>query len=198
MFGLAIGLASFVLIFLYAQDDRIQYVTVLEDILGSKYQTDSYQFAGMPDPMQYPRLTVHDDFVEALGMKMVAGRGYSRDFPANSAASIIINQSMLPVLGFATAEDALGTQINLRNQQKEIIGVIEDFHYASLHNPIGPFIVERFFNPGIFRFFGRYVAVRVNPNDISGTLALLEAQWTRFVPNRPFEYKFLDDELDQL
>ena len=180
------------------QDDRIQYVTVLEDIPGSKYQTDSYQFAGMPDPLQYPRLTVHDDFVEALGMNVVAGRGYSRDFPADSARSIMINESMLPVLGFATAEDALGTQINLRNQQKEIIGVVEDFHYASLHNPIGPFVIERFFNRGIFNFFGRYATIRVTPNDIPGTLRFLEEQWTRFVPDRPFEYKFLDDELDKL
>ena len=180
------------------QDDRIKYVTVLEDIPGSKYQTDSYQFAGMPAPLQYPRLTVHDDFVETLGMKVVAGRGYSSDFPADSARSIMINESMLPNLGFATAEEALGMQINLRNQQKEIIGVVEDFHYASLHNPIGPFVIERFFNRGIFNFFGRYVTVRVAAGDVAGTLAYLESQWTRFVPDRPFEYKFLDDELDQL
>lgn len=180
------------------QNENILSVTVLEDIPGSKYQTDSFQFAGMADPMQFPRLTVHDDFVETLGMKVVAGRGYSTDFPADSVASIMINESMLPVLGFSTAEEALGTQINLRNQQKEIIGVVEDFHYASLHNPIGPFVIERFFNRGIFNFFGRYATIRVSPNDIEGTLAFLEDQWRRFVPDRPFEYRFLDDELDKL
>ncbi len=180
------------------QNDRILNVTALEDIPGSKYQTDSYQFAGQAEAQQNPRLTVHDDFVKTLGMKLVSGRGYSVDFPADSAASIMINESMLATLGIASADEAVGTQINLRGQQKEIIGVLEDFHYASLHNPIGPFVVERFFGPGIFRFFGRYVAVRVIPADIGGTLAYLQDQWTQFVPDRPFEYLFLDDELDQL
>ena len=180
------------------QNALIQHVTVLEDIPGSKYQTDSYQFSGQPDPVQYPRLMVHDDFVEALDMQLIAGRGYSEDFPADSANAIMINESMLPALGFDSAESALGTPINLRNQQKEIIGVLKDFHYASLHNPIGPFVVERFFAPGIFNFFGRYAAIRVNQAGISETLTYLESEWTRFVPDRPFEYTFLDDELDQL
>ncbi|MDA0873516.1 MAG: ABC transporter permease [Bacteroidetes bacterium] len=180
------------------QNNNIVAVTALEDVPGSKYQTDSFQFEGMPDPIQFPRLTVHDDAVEVLGMELVAGRGYSEDFPADSAAAIMVNEAMLPLLGHQTAEDALGHRITLRNQQKEIVGVVKDFHYASLHNPIGPFIVERFFGPGIFNFFGRYVAVRMQPGDPAATLAFLEEQWRRFVPDRPFEYRFLDAELDKL
>ena len=180
------------------QNNQIAAVTVLEDIPGSKYQTDNFQFEGWADPMQIPRLTVHDDAVEVLGMELAAGRGYSRDFLSDSTAAIMVNEAMLPLLGHATAEDALGHRITLRNQEKEIIGVVKDFHYASLHNPIGPFIVERFFNQGIFNFFGRYAAVRMRPGDPAGTLAYLEQQWRNFVPDRPFEYRFLDAELDKL
>jgi len=180
------------------QDDRVLYVTALEDIPGSKYQTDSYQFEGQSDPTQYPRLLVHDEVVETLGLNVVAGRGYSTEFAADSARSIMINEQMLNTLGIASAEEAIGHPITLRGQQKEIIGVVEDFHYASLHNPIGPFVVERFYAPGIFRGFGRYAAVRVLPANIAGTLAFLQETWSAFAPDRPFEYKFLDTELEQL
>jgi putative ABC transport system permease protein len=180
------------------QNNQIAAVTVLEDIPGSKYQTDNFQFEGMSDPMQIPRLTVHDDVVDVLGMELAAGRGYSEEFLSDSTAAIMVNEAMLPVLGHETAEAALGHRITLRGQEKEIIGVVKDFHYASLHNPIGPFIVERFFNQGIFNFFGRYAAVRMRPGDPAATLAYLEQQWRNFVPDRPFEYRFLDAELDKL
>ncbi len=183
------------------QNDRILNATALEDIPGSKFQTDSYQLAGQPESQQFPRLIVHDDFVATLGMELAAGRGYSEEFPSDSASAIMINESMLATLGLASADEALGIQINMRSgrrQQKEIIGVLEDFHFASLHNPIGPFVVQRFFNMGARFQTGRYVAVRVIPADISGTLAFLQDQWSQFVPDSPFEYLFLDDELDQL
>ena len=180
------------------QHAGITDMTIVHDIPGSKYQTNSYTVEAQADPLQFPVLWVHDDVVETLKMDLVAGRGYSEEFPADSSSSIMINEAMVEALGFGTAEETLGRRITANGLTREIVGVVEDFHYASLHSEIAPFVLERFANPGQLNFFGRYLAVRFSPGDVSGTLAFLEEKWNAFIPGRPFEYAFLDSELDQL
>jgi putative ABC transport system permease protein len=174
--------------------------TVVEDVPGSKYQTNNYVLDGSTDQLQFPRLLVHDDFVKTFGIEMAAGRGFSQDFPADSNSSIIVNEALVRRMGWNGPDDAIGRQITGGgpNLARTIIGVVKDFHYASLHQDIGPFVIERYFAPGVFNFFGRYLAVRTAPGDVEGTLAWLEDQWDSYVSNRAFEYFFLDAELDAL
>lgn len=180
------------------QHTNIHEMTVVEDVIGRRYQTETYQPEGRTDPQQFPRLTVHDDFVDTFGFTMAAGRGFSEDFPADSSSAIIINESMVQYLGWGTPEDAIGKRVQMRGQNRQVVGVVEDYHYASLHQAIGPFVIERYFNQGQFSFFGRYAAIRIGQNDVPGTLAYLEGLWNRMVPTRAFEYFFLDDDLDAL
>ncbi len=152
--------------------------------------------------LQYPRLTVHDDFVETFGMELAAGRGYSRDFPADTSESVMINIALVRQLGWGTAEETIGRPISVPGpggpRPRTVIGVSKDFHYASLHQDIGPFVAERYNSQQATRFFGRYMAIRIGPGDVEGTLAFLEGLWERYESNRAFEYFFLDDELDTL
>jgi len=180
------------------QNSSIQDMTIVHDIPGSKYQTNTYVVEGQTEAQQFPVLWVHDDFVETLQMELAAGRGYSEDFPADSSSSIMINEAMVIKLGFGTSDETLGRRITVGNQAREIIGVIKDFHYASLHSEIAPFVIERISNPGQLRFFGRYGAIKVSPDNLASTLSFLEEKWEAFVPGRPFEYVFLDDELATL
>jgi putative ABC transport system permease protein len=185
------------------QNPNIRHVTIIEDVPGSKYQTSTYTPEGLNEDIQFPRLSVHDDFVETFGMELAAGRGYSRDFPADSSESIMVNMALARQLGWNTPEEALGRRIQTAGgpngpQPREVIGVFNDFHYSSLHNPIGAFVVERYNSQQTMTFFGRYMAIRIAPNDVSGTLAFIEDRWDRYVANRALDYFFLDDELDQL
>lgn len=175
--------------------------TIVEDVPGSKYQTDNYLPEGYADQIQFPRLMVHDDFVETFGMELAAGRGYSSDFPADSSDAIMINEAAVRRLGWGSAEEAVGRRIvggGGPEQNRTVIGVLKDFHYASLHQSIGPFVVERYFATNVLNFFGRYLAVRIAPTDVEGTIAFLEEQWDRYITTRSFEYAFLDAELDAL
>ena len=175
----------------------VQAVTIAEDVLGSKYQTNTYQPEGFTEPVQFPRLSVHDDFAKTFGIRMVAGRDYQQG--RDPGPGVIINEAMVQRLGWGSAEDAVGRSMgpagNNGEFQRRVVGVTEDFHFASLHQPITPFVFDRLDNPG---FFGRYLAVRVTPDDVRGTLASIESTWTQFLPERPFEYLFVDQELDQL
>ena len=106
-------------------------------------------------------------------------------------------------LGWGTAEEAIGRPITMQNgpggpRPRAVIGVFNDFHYASLHQDIGPFVVERYNGRQAMTFFGRYMAIRIGPGDVEGTLAYIKELWERYESTRAFEYFFLDDELDTL
>jgi putative ABC transport system permease protein len=185
------------------QDSRVLNVTVMEEALGSKTQTATYQPEGSSNNQshQIPRLLGHFDFVETLGMEMAAGRGYSEEFRADTLNSIIINEAAAKFFGW-TPEEAIGKRIDQGIGQqvlsRQIVGVIKDFNYASLHHPIKPFILELPQNQFQMNIFMRYIAVKVNTDDFQSTIAFLEEKFRDVVPNRSFEYFFLDDNLNKL
>ncbi len=186
------------------QDTRVLNVTVMEEALGSKNQTATYQPEGSPNNQshQIPRLLGHFDFVKTLGMEMAAGRDYSKEFAADTLNSIIINEAAAKYFGW-TPDEAIGKRIDQGNLQqqvlsRQIVGVIKDFNYASLHNTINPFILELPQNQFQMRFFMRYIAVKLNTEDFQSTIAFLEEKFREVVPNRAFEYFFLDDNLNKL
>lgn len=176
----------------------------MEEALGSKNQTATYQPEGSPNNQshQVPRLLGHFDFVNTLGMEMTAGRGYSKAFAADTLNSIIINEAAAKFFGW-TAEEAIGKRIDqgIGQQQilsRQIVEVIKDFNYASLHNSINPFILELPQNTFQMNIFMRYIAVKVKSDDFQNTLAFMENKFKDVVPNRSFEYFFLDDNLNKL
>lgn len=134
------------------------------------------------------------DFVEVLGMTMANGRPFSRDFPSDSA-SYLINESAARSLGW-TVEEAVGKKITqFANTPEnffsgEIVGVIKDFHYASLHQEIGSVAIR------LGTFPMPSLAVRIRPDDIPGTLAYLQETWNKFASDEPFVYAFLDQDFN--
>jgi putative ABC transport system permease protein len=177
----------------------IEAVTIAEDVLGSKYQTNTYQPEGHTETVQFPRMLVHNDFAETFGIRMLAGNDYREG--RDPGPGVIINESMVRRLGWESPEDAVGRSMGPAGQngefQRRIVGVTEDFHFASLHQPIAPFVLDRMF-PGQMGFFGRYLAIRIASDDVRGTIASIERTWNQFLPDRPFEVLFVDQELDKL
>ncbi|MEM8559653.1 MAG: FtsX-like permease family protein [Bacteroidota bacterium] len=174
------------------QHPGVLAVTATEDVPGSKYQTNSYGLDGQEDRVQFPRLLVHDEVVEALDLELVAGRGFSQDFGTDSTA-VMVNEAMVRHLGWASPQDALGRTFDDRT----VIGVTANFHYTSLRTPVGPFVLDRFAADN-FGFFGRYLAVRLDAGNPTAALDHIAAQWAAFVPEKPFAYTFLDQSLAQL
>ena len=130
------------------------------------------------------------DYLETLGLKLVAGRSFSPDFPSDAEASIMLSQAAARMFGLA--DIPVGERIEIAFGERTIIGVVEDFHNTSLHDPIRPIAIM--LQPG----FNTVVLVRLTPGDLSEKIALLEQTWAHFVPDRPFELAFLDDQIDQL
>ena len=130
------------------------------------------------------------DFMDTYGLKVIAGRGFSRDFPADTLSSMVINKAMLARFGWATPEEALGKTFTTMQRDMQVIGVVENFNYRSLHwqiEPLGIFIA-----PGASRF----LTLRMSSGQVMESMADIETMWNEMVPNRPFDTFFIDEFFD--
>src|SRR5205085_10637541 len=118
---------------------------------------------------------------------------FSRNFPADTANRIILNEQAVKDFGFASSDEALGKNI-ARNEEAlyAIIGVVKDFHFEGLQSKIQPygFLLNKGTNYG-------YLAAHIKEGDIKSTLSGITAAWTKLNPNEPFEYTFLDQDFQK-
>ncbi len=135
-------------------------------------------------------IPVDYDFIDTFEINIIEGRGFSREFTTDTDSAFILNESAVKEFGW---ESAVGKRFNLSNWKKGVvIGVVENFHYNSLHQEIGPLVL--YIEPPHFEYF----SVRLLPGDISQTLDFLKSKWGELVPGEPFKYTFLDEDLDRL
>ncbi|MFC2164108.1 ABC transporter permease [Acidobacteriota bacterium] len=136
---------------------------------------------------------VDHDYIETLGMNILEGRDFSREFSTDKSA-VVINQEVARHFGWEKPlGKRLATVMNARGDTSlfTVIGVVEDFHFQSLRNNIGPLIMLLF--PSTSR-----ISFRMNTEDFSGTISLIQKKWREFLPNQPFEYSFLDEAFDSM
>jgi len=178
--------------------NQILSVTGMEDILGANHNTRSVVVEGMFDdqPFWYPAFLVRYDFIETFNIPVVEGRAFSRDFPSDTSEAIMINESMARHLGWSN-EEAIGKAMRMDGNER-VIGVFSDFNALSLHKPAENFILDMLQNPLGAAALTRYMAVKVTTDNYSDVLDYIEIVWDDIAPTRPFEYSFLDEELNAL
>ncbi|WP_436517155.1 ABC transporter permease [Ekhidna sp. To15] len=124
------------------------------------------------------------DYLSVLGIEIVAGRGFSRDFLSDTATSVMVNESMVERMGWS---DPIGMRFQFDQDSTifhKVIGVVKDFHHRSLYNPIEAFMIFPNLN-------NRQAMVRID-GDLEEGIAHMEASWAELFPNVPLEYQFLD------
>jgi len=177
------------------QRPDIKYVTGMEDILGVNHNTRQVVIEEL-DPEQsywYPMFIVKHDFLETFGIQVVEGRGFSEEILSDTVNAIMINETMVKNLGW-TNQEAIGKRIRADGDER-VIGVFKDFHILSLHSPMNNFILDM--HRVEFAVL-RYVAIRVNTQNYKDLLGFIEDKWNQLAPTRPFEYSFLDQELNNM
>ncbi len=128
------------------------------------------------------------DFLNTMGMTVVDGRGFERENPGDTTFAVIVNESMVSRMGW---KDPLGKrfEINGNDFKRQVVGVIKDYNQASLYDPIEPLMIVLNPNPG-------NVFVRLAAGDPRTSIDELEKQWKQVFPDQPFEFNFLDADLD--
>ncbi len=134
---------------------------------------------------------VDHDFIPQFGLKMVAGREFSREFVTDSAEGMIINEKAAQLLGYITPKDALGASFSQWGKNGRIIGVVQDFHFKSLEENIQPLTIT------IKPDETDLLAIKISDQNVPQVLAEIQAKWERILPNDSFDYYFLDEEFDK-
>ena len=136
-------------------------------------------------------------FLKTMGIKMAQGRDFSADKPTDYTSSMIVNEAMLKLFGW---KDAVGKKLPGRIEQ-QIIGVVKDFNYESLHTPVQPLVMvikpDSFFrriNDISFNAPAQpRISVRLKAGNLVANLNTLKQVWKNVAPDQEFEYRFLDE-----
>jgi len=131
------------------------------------------------------------DFINQYQLKLVAGRGFSADFPSDSTKAMVINESAAKLLGYNKPAEAVGRDYSQWGSKGQIIGVLKDFNYKSLQDNIRPLVMR------IEKWNNRLLSVKISATNAGATIKQVEKKWNEAIPNRPFDFYFLDDFLYQ-
>jgi putative ABC transport system permease protein len=135
------------------------------------------------------------DFIATYGIPMVAGRDFSRSFVSDAGGVFLINETAAQRMGWGP--DAVGRKIGFdADDLREIVGIMKDFHFASLKEPIAPLVV-RLATRQELPPRARFLSLKLRTDDIPATLAFVKAKWAER-SERGFEYFFADEEFDTL
>jgi putative ABC transport system permease protein len=147
------------------------------------------------------QLLVDDDYVKTLGLQIVAGRDFSKDITTDKDEAFIINETAVKELGYGTPEKALGQPLQWKVwdsktpdslKKGRIIGIVKDFHYKSLYDKLTAAVLQ-IYPPAYWK-----VAVKMKTANLANTVADVKNAWNKYSPDFPIEYKFLDDNFDQM
>jgi len=136
-------------------------------------------------------INVGYDYFENYQIPIIAGRTFSRDFPADMAESMVINENLVGYVGYSSPEEALGKSFPMGGRERTVIGVIGDYHHTSLKTEIQPtmfFPTERVNN---------FISLNVAGADAARTMEAVGAEWAALFPAFPFEGFFLDDDFNR-
>jgi putative ABC transport system permease protein len=147
----------------------------------------------------FNNIIVNHDYMDVMGLTLAEGRFYDREFGSDQTNAFVVNEALVSEMQWG--DSALGRQfipgVNIQGANTpvgEIVGVVEDFNYGSLHNPVEPLVLRLFDNAG----FMRTLSIRVNGDNMQEVIEWVEEVRESFNPVFPIQYSFLSEELDTL
>ncbi|MES2732105.1 MAG: ABC transporter permease [Bacteroidota bacterium] len=158
-----------------------------------------YQGIGPVRELTTSRVIVDVDFLSFYKIELAAGRNFSKDIPADNGKSYIINESMARELLKDTKDKSIKSLIGQRygfdfvDTMGTIIGVAKDFNFNSLHHKIETLTINARKDFGYSE-----MSVRIQAGQTPEAIKHVEATWNQLVPDRPFEYTFLDEHFSKL
>ncbi len=164
-------------------------VTASSEVPSAGFTSNGYFPEGQTTPVMIHVVDTDERFFDTYGLTVIKGRSFSPE-RLTDKGSYLINESLALMLGW---DDPVGKTIR-RGGDHAIIGVVKDFHYATLHDKIEPLIITN--QPSRDRY--SVLSVRTESKNIPELINSIRAVWLRVVPSTPFEFSFLDDQMDTL
>ena len=175
------------------KNNGILSVSAVSNLPGKNFNQNPIQWKGDDDRVDVSEMSVDHDFFTTLGIRVLNGRTFSLEREADEQVSFILNEEAASRIDWNSAIDQEVTWYpDEEGRVGTVIGVVENFHFQSLHKNIEPLIILLI--PDAFNYF----LVKISTEDINGSLEHLKETYERLDPNNDFTYFFLDDEFAKL
>jgi putative ABC transport system permease protein len=137
--------------------------------------------------MDLKSISTDTEFFDTYNIPIAAGRTFSKDIVTDDSLAFIINEAAAKEIGWENPERYIDREFQYAEVKGKLIGIVEDFHFESLHQQIRPMI--------FLQRDGNYnsLSVKINSTEMKEGLAQLEKVWKEFLPARPFDYQFLSE-----
>jgi putative ABC transport system permease protein len=183
------------------QINGVEKIATSDGVVGGQTWIDNLHTQSSQNTQIVNFLSISDDYLDALGIELKEGRSFSAKFPTDVKVdldgqtnkllgSIILNETAVKELGLK--EPVVGKNVYWGENYLQVVGVVKDFHFTSFHDEIKSFaffdIPERMSN----------YTIKLSTSNIKSSLSQLENTWSKFSPDRPFEYIFLDETYSKL
>jgi putative ABC transport system permease protein len=170
---------------------QIQAASVSNSIPGRDYGGSTMQVEGRSseDMVFFAVNYAREGYLDVMGIELLKGRFFTDNFSDNSDF-VVINRKGAEELGF---ENPIGKYLQLGDERYDIIGVVENYHFESLHKSIRPVAIRYEGSP-----YYDYMPIKLTTGNLNETIKHIEETWDRFAENQPFSYFFMDDDFNRL
>ena len=138
-----------------------------------------------------------EDYVKTLGLRIIAGRDFSREMSTDVREAFLINETAVKEFGYGTPEKAIGQPMSWNEwdpadslhpvKKGKVIGVVQDFHYKSLHEKVTASVIQ------LYPQVAYTVAAKLKTADMKSTIAFINSVWNKYVQTYPLDYQFMDE-----
>ncbi|HTE32751.1 MAG TPA: ABC transporter permease [Chryseolinea sp.] len=178
----------------FLQDRNITAATTSYSVPGLNVNGGSVMWAEGPEGMKQQSFTlmfVGDDYLKTMGIELVDGRDFLLGPKADIEDVFIVNEAAAKLMGWA--DKAIGKKVKFFHAEKDgqVIGVVKDFNFNSLHNAIEPLLIVK------AREEGGFLHLKVKSENLTETMDQIKKQWMKYDPNHPYEYFFLDQKFNE-
>lgn len=170
--------------------------------------TPGWLQAGYTDPetrqfRQFYSNMVDYNYLDAMGIELKEGRPFSEEVITDAQKAVIVNESMAKTFGL---EDQVGQPMPPPFEELQLIGIVKDFNFASLHNAVEPLLLTMNISSVLSQVSDVTsgdqplikMTIKIDGEDVPATVGAIKASWAKVAPEQPFNFRFVDDDLDRL
>jgi putative ABC transport system permease protein len=176
-----------------SQVDRVSFANAVPGKPGWVGQWAHAKERSADETVGVEYMTIDEDYLNTLGIKLIAGRNFNPDMKSDLDDGLIINETTVYKMGWDSPEDAIGKEIDSPSKQPagRVIGVVKDYHEFGLKEEIYPMAMD--FNPA----YSRYFIIRYKAQSTGDLIAQIESLWKKYYDGYDFTYFFLDENFER-
>ena len=176
------------------QNPRITAATTSYNVPGYNVGGGSVMWAEGKEGMNQQAFTlmfVGNDYFTTMGINLIEGRDFQQGSNADVEDVFIVNEATVRLMGWG--DQAIGKKVKFFHAEKDgqVIGVVKDFNFNSLHNPVEPLLIVK------AREEGGFLHLKVKGENLPETMEFIKNKWTKYDPNHPYEYFFMDQRFNE-